>query len=499
MNGSMFTRRRFLASSASAVAGAFLAGCSSSPQTTPRVISPTDRAITDAEATRRRPGSSLTTVDLVAGPATVDLAGRVVDTVAYNQQVPGPLIRARAGDELKVTLRNQLDAATLTHWHGLAIRNDMDGVPDLVQAAIEPGASFTYQFIVPDPGTYWFHPHMGLDLDRGMYAPIIIDDPDEAGDYDHEEVLILDDWLDGIDGATPESTLEQLRSQGGMGGMSGMNHSGMDGMSMSGMSDFGDVDYPLHLINGRPPADAPSSVVAPGSRVRLRFINAGSDTVYRVAVDNHPMLITHLDGFPIEPVEVDTFQVAMGERVDAIVEVTSGVWPILAVAEGKTGAALTWLRTTDTAATATQTLGRRLANHDGRMLDLAAARPTAGVARSTVTPERSLDLALTGSMTDYVWGINGRTYDPTSPLLISSGETLRLGMRNETMMVHPMHLHGHTFALTSSGVRKDTVLVPPMETVEIDVLADNPGQWMLHCHNTYHLETGMATVLAYRT
>jgi len=439
----------------------------------------------------------VTTVELVAGPATLDLAGRVVETVAYNQQVPGPLIRARAGDELRVTLRNQLNAPTLTHWHGLAIRNDMDGVPDLVQKAIEAGSSFTYQFVVPDPGTYWFHPHMGLDLDRGMYAPIIIDDPSEVGDYDQEEVLILDDWLDGIDGATPESTLEQLRSQGGMGGMSGMDHNGMGGMSMSGMKDFGDVDYPLHLLNGRPPADAPSALVPPGARVRLRFINAASDTVYRVAVDGHPMVITHLDGFPVEPIEVDTFLVAMGERVDAIVEVASGVWPMLAVAEGKTGAALGWLRTTDAAATTIPTIGRRLANHDGRMLDLAAARPAAAVARSTM-PDRTVDLALTGSMTEYVWGINGHTYDPTDPILVAGGESIRLRMRNETMMVHPMHLHGHTFALTSSGVRKDTVLVRPMESVEIDVLADNPGQWMLHCHNTYHLETGMATVLAYQ-
>lgn len=491
------TRRQFLATSVSAVAGVALASCGSSGDR-PGAISSTDPVIAEMESNRRRPGSSLTTVDLVAGAATIDLAGRTVETVAYNGLVPGPIVRAKAGDELRINLRNELTQATLTHWHGLAIRNDMDGVPDLVQKPIDPGSSFTYQFVVPDPGTYWFHPHMGLDLDRGMYAPLVVDDPDEPADYDADEVLVLDDWLDGIDGATPESTLEQLRSGGGMGGMSGMNHGGMGGMSMSGMSDLGDVDYPLHLVNGRPPADAPSISAAPRSRVRLRFINAGSDTIYRVAVDGHPLLITHLDGFPIEPTEVDTFLVAMGERVDAIVEVASGVWPVLALAEGKTGAALAWIRTTDAAATATPTVGRRLANHDGRLLDLRRLRPTAAVDRSTTKPGRTVDLALTGSMADYTWGINGRVYDPSDPILVTGGETVRLRMRNETMMVHPMHLHGHTFALAGTGVRKDTVLVGHMETVEIDVLADNPGLWMLHCHNTYHLEAGMATLMGYR-
>ena len=228
----------------------------------------------------------------------------------------------------------------------------------------------------------------------------------------------------------------------------------------------------------------------------MRLVNAASDTVYRLAVGGRPMTVSHLDGFPIEPVEVDTVLLAMGERADVIVDVPSGVWPVQAVAEGKDGSALAWLRTAD-ATRATPAVRSRLAEHEGRMLDLTAVRPAAAVAFPQAKPNRAVDLALTGSMREYQWGINGKTFDDHDPIQVSANERLRLRFRNETMMVHPMHLHGHTFALAPTGVRKDTVLVRPMETVEIDVIADNPGQWMLHCHNTYHLETGMATTLVY--
>jgi FtsP/CotA-like multicopper oxidase with cupredoxin domain len=426
---------------------------------------------------------------------TADLAGRVVETVGYNGKLPGPEIRVRAGEELEVRFRNALDAPTTIHWHGLALRNDMDGVADMTQPPIGPGEPFVYRFVVPDPGTYWFHPHMGLDLDRGMYAPLIVDDPNEQVRYDDEAVLVLDDWLDGIDGASPDSTFRALSNGTAMAGMNGMGMGARSG-SVS-MADLGDVDYPLHLVNGRPRADAPTVHTRAGGRIRLRLINAGSDTLYRVAIGGQSMTVTHLDGFAIEPVDVDAVSLSMGERIDVVVAPGAGVWPLLAIAEGKAGSALAWLRSGRDTAPA-PTVGDRLAEHDRRLFDVASARAVQAVAVPVATPDRSVDLRLTGAMNRYTWGINGRAFVDHRPVEVALGERLRLRFRNETMMVHPMHLHGHTFALAGErGARKDTVLVNPMATVSVDVEADNPGQWMIHCHNTYHLEAGMATSLSY--
>ncbi|HCM49599.1 MAG TPA: copper oxidase, partial [Microbacterium sp.] len=163
----------------------------------------------------------VTTVDLTAAPTTLDLAGTAAATWAFGG-IPAPVIRLTAGDTLKATVRNQLDADTSVHWHGLALRNDMDGVPPVTQAPIAPGGQFAYEFVTPHPGTYWFHPHVGPQLDHGLYGALIIDDPDEKVTWDDEWVLILDDWLDGVT-ATPDQVLTDLsKGMGDMGGMGDM-------------------------------------------------------------------------------------------------------------------------------------------------------------------------------------------------------------------------------------------------------------------------------------
>ncbi|MEZ5375215.1 MAG: multicopper oxidase domain-containing protein [Acidimicrobiales bacterium] len=221
-----WSRRRFLISTSAGAAGLWLGGCSSGSTAGTVGVSASDIAIREAQRVVSGAGSKV--VDLTAGPVELDLAGRRVRTVAYNGLVPGPEIRVRAGDELTVNLKNELTTPTTIHWHGLAIRNDMDGVPNVTQDPTAAGGLFTYRFVVPDPGTHWFHPHMGLDLDRGMYAPIIVEDPSEPGEYDVESVIVLDDWLDDIDGNSPEMTFAALLEDGGMGGMSGMMGGGSD-------------------------------------------------------------------------------------------------------------------------------------------------------------------------------------------------------------------------------------------------------------------------------
>ena len=143
------------------------------------------------------PGQKVVVKSLVAKPTTLDLGGPKVASWAYGDTVPGPLIRATAGDFLRITLDNQLPDDSTIHWHGIRLSNPADGVPGMTQDPVKPGASFTYQFTAPDPGTYFFHPHVGVRHDRGLYAPLVIDDPREPGGYDAEWVVVLDDWVDG--------------------------------------------------------------------------------------------------------------------------------------------------------------------------------------------------------------------------------------------------------------------------------------------------------------
>jgi FtsP/CotA-like multicopper oxidase with cupredoxin domain len=490
-------RRQFVAA---AIAGGFaLAGCTRS--TTPTVTG--EPEIDAAEAARPHTGR-VVTARLTARPATLDLGGTQARTLAYGTELPGPLIRANVGDELAVTLANQLTHATSVHWHGIALRNDMDGASPATPD-IEPGRDFTYRFSVPHAGTYWAHPHTGLDADYGLYLPVIIDDPNEPGDYDAEWIVVLDDWTDGV-GKTPEQIWQDLGGGGapahddmpGMGDMSDMP--GMEGMRTSDLlgGDAGDVNYPYYLINGRIPSAPTTFNAKPGQRIRMRLINAGSDTAFRVALAGHPMTVTHTDGFPVVPTEVDALLVGMGERYDVIVTAKDGVFPLVAAAEGKDALARALL---STGAGDAPDVGYRPAELTGRVgtVDQFAATPEvsfpAAAAGNTLTAE------LTGSMMSYDWAINGVPFADAEPMTLQLGQRVTLTFRNTTDMWHPMHLHGHTFQMMrpdgSLGARKDTAIVLPKQTVSTTFIADNPGLWMMHCHNTYHQEAGMMTSLEY--
>lgn len=491
-------RRTFL--SAVALAGVSVAACGRSVPPAPTTTVDA-QAIMAAEAARPHSGRTVTAT-LTPQPTTLDLGGIQARTLAYGDQLPGPLIRASVGDELAVTVSNRLDHDTSVHWHGIALRNDMDGAAPATPN-IKPGNDFTYRFSAPHPGTYWAHPHTGLDADYGLYLPVIIDDPADRGSYDAEWIVVLDDWTDGV-GKSPQQIYDGLRGMGGghdMGGMGDMGDMpGMGAVSSMLGGDPGDVTYPYYLINGRIPAAPTVFNAKPGQRIRLRIINAGADTAFRIALAGHTMTVTHTDGFPVNPVVVDALLLGMGERYDVIVTAGDGVFPLVASAEGKNGLARALLSTGAGTAPDPALRPAELTRRVGTVADFTA---TAAVDLGLTKPDVALTAELTGSMMKYDWGINGRPFTDRQDLIVHQGQRAALTFTNSTTMWHPMHLHGHTFQVIhadgSRGPRKDTVIVLPKQTLTVALLADNPGEWMLHCHNAYHQEAGMMTMLTYST
>ena len=526
------SRRGFMA--VGIASGLALTACSQS-KLEPSSSAKMAAAIAAAEAGRPHSGRAVT-ASLTPQQAQIDLGGPVVRTLAFDDTIPGPLIRASIGDELVVKVSNRLDHPTSVHWHGIALRNDMDGA-EPATPNIPAGQDFTYRFSVPNSGTYWAHPHTGLDGDMGLYLPVVVDDPTE-GDYDVEWIVVLDDWTDGV-GKSPQQLYTELTSPNKPTAPNvpetttetapttsttsttettstetnsttpststtssttltpGMPAGGVGRSDLLG-GDAGDIAYPHYLINGRIPAAPTTFNAKPGQRIRIRFISTASDTAFRVALSGHSMTVTHTDGYPVVPVQVDALLIGMAERYDVTVTAADGVFPLVALAEGKNALARALLSTGAGSAPDPQFRPAELDKRVGTIEMFTATTPV-----NLGRPEPGLDLpvALGGNMVQYNWVINDEPYSKTHPLQVRQGQRPTVTFDNTTMMYHPIHLHGHTFQLLkadgSFGARKDTVIVLPKQKILAVLIADNPGTWVLHCHNTYHQEAGMQTRLDY--
>ncbi|MFF8882312.1 multicopper oxidase family protein [Streptomyces flaveolus] len=495
------------------------------PAGPPGYVNPSDPEVLAAE--RKRGAGPVRTFRFTAAETTLDLGGRSVPSWAYDERLPGPLVRVTAGDVIDMTLANRLPANTTLHCHGVRLRCDMDGVPDLTQESIRPGADFRYRFTAEHPGTYLLHSHVGMQADRALYAPLVIDDPREPLSYDKEWIVVLDDWLDGVEGSTPEEVLKQLRPAGSMDGGHMAMGPGRGGASpgrtatasapstrrSTGPSrvlhkshsrmlhgEGGSVAHPYHLVNGRLPGHPDVFRCRPGDRVRLRIINAGSETAFRVALGDHEMTVTHTDGYPVKHTRTQALLVGMAERYDVLITARDGVFPLVALPEGKKGRALAVLRT-DKGSKNLPPADVHPDELDGMTVPARRLVPDDSVALEDREPDREMRIRITGSMERFDWGFDHKAYSVQERRAVRAGERVRLTLINATDMWHPMHLHGHTFAITGLdgvGARKDTAVVLPHRKLVLDFDADNPGLWMLHCHNQYHSESGMMTVLGYR-
>jgi len=429
-------------------------------------------------------------------------AGKSFKAWTYNGQVPGPEIRAKENETVRVVLRNNLPEGTTIHWHGLPVPNKMDGVPGITQKLIEPGESFVYEFKAAPPGTYVYHSHASYQLDRGLYGALIVEPKREERSYDREYVLLLEDWAT-IDGGGPEAS-KMGRIRPGM-GMMGMRR-GMMGRRMVAGRPLQEPLYEAYTINGKVFSASEPFKVKKGDRVRLRIINPSSSTIYTLRVSGHPLIITHTDGRPVMPLEVDALRIGQGERYDVELKADNpGRWHIYNLRDGSPASGLplgTLLYE-----------GVRSESYDADVL----ARPRIsdyglleGIDEGLIRPvfggaDRVFRMTLSGGMMSPYWTINGRVYPESEDFEIKKDEKIRFEYSNMSMMQHPMHLHGHFFEIVGTGMRtgvrvkKDTLIIPAhMGRGAIEFIADNPGVWFHHCHNLYHMEAGMANLVKIR-
>lgn len=444
-------------------------------------------------------------IRLEAVSTEVEIApNKIVKAWTYDGKLPGTEIRVKEGERVRITLNNKLPEDTTIHWHGQFQRgtNKMDGVPGVTQKPIPKGSEFVYDFRAEPAGSFIYHSHQGLQIERGLVGAFIVEPKRETLQYDRDYTVLLDDWLEG----TPEETLAELKSSGG-GMMGGRRRGGMmggGGNSGMQMNRGSLVEYPTHLINGRSPAMPFEFETKKGEQIRLRVVNPSGTTIYRFAVAGHKLTVTHADALPVKPFEVDTFEIAPGERYDVLVKADNpGVWSVVAVSAdgGKNKGGFALLKYLDAQGTSSPNADQTPAELNGKLLNYtqlkALEETTSGNAEA-----REIEVSLSGGMMDYIWTINDAAYPNAEPFEIRAGERIKLKMTNRSMMRHPMHLHGHSFRVLYPNAErfapfKDTITINHMERIDVEFLADNPGDWAFHCHNAYHMETGMFRVFKY--
>lgn len=456
-------------------------------------------------------------IRLAADRRTIEVNGKAASVFGLRQPDGTPGVTLDPGQRFAVELANRCGEPTIVHWHGQTPPVRQDGVEDTRLVPLIPnGKSQRYDY-APRPGTHWMHSHQGLQEQLLMAAPLVVRSNADAT-ADVQEVVVL---FHDFSFRDPARILAELAKGGGMAGMDmGADHSSMPGMKMNDTSDMSekghgsaetdygdvdlnDIDFDAYLANDRTLADPMVVRTERGGRVRLRLINGASATAFWIELGGLSGTVIAVDGDPVKPVEVRRFPMAMAQRVDVMVAMPAGggAFPILAQREGDRA------RTGIVLATPGAAIAKIAAAADAVVapIDLSLERRLETVSPpTTVKPDVVHRVALTGQMMPYNWGINGKPWAKRAPLAVAKGQRVALDVVNRTHMAHPMHLHGHHFQVVAidgnaiSGAMRDTVLVPVAGSVRIAFDADNPGRWLFHCHNLYHMLTGMMTEIVYK-
>ena len=498
--------------------------------------------------------------------------GRSGHAVAVNGTVPGPLVRLREGQNVRLHVTNHLEEDSSIHWHGLLVPFQFDGVPGVSFPGIRPGERFTYEFPIRQSGTYWWHSHSGLQEQAGHYGPIVVESAEPDPRYNRDYVVLLSEFTP----MHPHEIMRKLKVgehyfQRDMltateGDMSGEMRRMWGEMRMN-PRDISDVTGSTYtfLINGHGPADDLQLAFEPGERVRLRVINGSAMTFFNVRLPGVPMTVIAADGQDVDPVEVDEFQIGVAETYDVIVTPPDGSHAIVAEAMDRSGMGVASLtshkghRATPPPLREIPTLSMvdmGMMDHGGMEgmegmsgmdhsmrdkslvpddvkvgpgVDMIAPMPmdrmdfpglgldkvSHRVLRYTdlkakrMNPHRSVDremeIHLTGNMERYMWSFDGKKFTAVTddPIRFGYDERVRVKLVNDTMMAHPIHLHGHFFELVNGADHmhqplKHTVIVQPGGTATFDLTANEPGDWAFHCHLLYHMHAGMMQVVTVR-
>ena len=542
-------------------------------------------------------------IDLNIAEHAFDVNGRLGHAVTINGSIPAPLIHLKEGETVRLTVNNHLDEDTSIHWHGLLVPFEMDGVPGISFPGIKPHSTFVYEFPLIQSGTYWYHSHSGLQEQLGHYGPIIIDPagPDPIAS-DCEHVIVLSDWTF----MHPHTLFLRLKQEGGFFNRQKLTLADRFGdkadpltpedremfarmrMDPTDISDVTAAAYQF-LINGHSPRENWTGLFRPGERVRLRIINAATQTTFNLRIPGLPMSVVAADGLPVRPVEVDELQIGNAETYDVIVEPADRAYSFVAETIDRSGMGVATLApragmraevpplrerptlgmrdmgmdhgsahdtgaeqdragehagmdhstmdhtaTSAGAGTSADMAGMAMRDKSkvdfpvGPGVDMIAPMPTdrvgdPGVGLENVghrvltysdlvsllprkdmrEPTRMVEIHLTGNMERFMWSMDGQKLSENpEPYRFARDERVRLRLINDTMMTHPMHLHGHFFEIVNGhGAHqpsKHTVRVLPGGYVDLDLTADAPGDWAFHCHLLYHMHAGMMRVVKVR-
>jgi FtsP/CotA-like multicopper oxidase with cupredoxin domain len=400
---------------------------------------------------------------------TVELApNRLIKTIAYNGQAPGPVLRAPEGRPLTVDVFNDTKESDIVHWHGFHIPSDVDGAREEGTPDVPPGGQRRYVFTPSPAGTRWYHSHnsAGRNLHRGTYTGqfglFIVEPRSDPGRYDLEVPLVLHGW---------DPSWEE-------------DHGSMD------------VAYRLLSMNGKLLGAGEPVRVREGQRVLFRIVNANATMSHRLALPGHLFEILALDGNPVPaPGAVRVLDLAPGERIDAAVQMGySGVWILGEVDDKKRAAGMGIVVEYASAAGPP-----RWAPPPATVWDYTAF----GDARSAPEPDARLPLVFKEVQSAHRWTINGKSFPKTKPLLVKANRRYRLVFDNQSADPHPVHLHRHTFELIrvagkpTGGILKDVVVVPAWKEVEVDVPTANPGPTLFHCHQQFHMDSGFMAMMLY--
>ena len=439
---------------------------------------------------------------LQIAPVALELApNRIISTIGYNGTCPGPLLRMKEGVPATVDVINDTETPEFVHWHGLFVPSEVDGAEEEGTPPVPPNGRRRYQFTPKPAGTRWYHSHAmaGADLHKGTYTGqfgfLMIDSGNDPGRYDQEHFLALRDWEPFY--TNQDMDTDEQEDQGPKPEKPAVMDPRPNGLEVTSV---------MYSINDKVLGAGEPIRVKPGERVLMHLLNASAIENKRIALPGHRFQILALDGNPVpSPQLVEAVTLGPGERVDAIVEMNQpGVWILGATDDNLRNAGLGTVVEYANQHREPQWVPPAKLLWDYSVFGRAGS--PAGTS-SDRKPDQTIDMVFekipSGAGKFNVWLVNGKPYPHEREFVLKQGARYRLVFHNRTDDSHPLHIHRHSFEIAehrgrqTTGVIKDTVIVPLFGRTAVDFTADQPGLTLFHCHIQQHMDFGFKALFRY--